>query len=158
MATATSLIRVFPASELRRLIFLGNHSPFSTGNFLLTAACFPVAVLSVPASSALFDSFYSLLFHKSLCTFLLEFFPPPAHGYNIEAKEVFLHHAAYTDLPIFQSAYRIYKISRIPHSGWDYPQRWEPAERWGRRSEEGCRFPRLENLSIRFLRILNCST
>ena len=62
MAATTSLIRVFPASESRRLIFLGNHSPFSTGNFLLTATCFSVAAPPVPASSAVFRYFLSPAF------------------------------------------------------------------------------------------------
>ena len=54
MAAAMSLIRVFPASELRRLIFLGNHYPFSTDNFIMTAAYFAVAAPTVPASFVVF--------------------------------------------------------------------------------------------------------
>ena len=62
MAATTSLIRVFPTSELRRLIILGNHSPFSTGNFLLTAAYFPVAAPTVPASFVVFRCLLSPAF------------------------------------------------------------------------------------------------
>ena len=52
--TAYSSICQVLLGALRRLIFLGNHSPFSTGNFLLTAACFPVVAPTVPASFVVF--------------------------------------------------------------------------------------------------------